>query len=67
MKVRDQAGQRPGHAGVADQLALVDHLNRLLARSLAQRGYLDVLKRRVPLYRLNDLGLEAIAVAAEEA
>ncbi len=34
--------------------------NRLLAGSLAQRGYLDVLKRRVPLYRLNDLGREAL-------
>jgi len=29
----------------------------MLVRSLAKRGYLDVLKRRVPLYRLNDLGL----------
>ena len=34
--------------------------NRLLAQALAQRGYLDVLKRRVPLYRLNDLGREAL-------
>jgi len=34
--------------------------NSLLARSLAQRGYLDVLKRRVPLYRLNDLGRAAV-------
>ncbi len=33
--------------------------NVLLARSLAKRGYLDVLKRRVPLYRLSDLGREA--------
>ena len=40
--------------------------NRLLARSLAQHGYLDVLRRRVPLYRLNDLGCEAIAEAVEE-
>ena len=40
--------------------------NSLLARSLAQRGYLDVLKRRVPLYRLCDLGREAIAAAAEK-
>ena len=39
--------------------------NRLLASSLAKRGYLDVLRRRVPLYRLNDLGREAIAEAAE--
>ncbi len=39
--------------------------NRLLARSLAQRGYLDVLRRRVPLYRLSDLGRRAIAEAAE--
>ncbi len=35
--------------------------NRLLAQALAKRGYLDVLKRRVPLYRLNDLGRAAIA------
>ncbi len=35
--------------------------NVLLARSLAKRGYLDVLKRRVPLYRLSDLGRQAIA------
>ena len=34
--------------------------NRLLAGSLAQRGYLDALKRREPLYRLNDLGREAL-------
>ncbi len=34
--------------------------NVLLARALAQRGYLDVLKRRVPLYRLNDRGREAV-------
>ena len=34
--------------------------NRLLAQALAKRGYLDVLKRRVPLYRLNDLGREAL-------
>ncbi len=39
--------------------------NRLLAQSLAKRGYLDALKRRVPLYRLSDLGREAIAEAAE--
>ena len=36
-----------------------------LVRSLAKRGYLDVLKRRVPLYRLNDLARAAIAEAAE--
>ncbi len=30
------------------------------AQALAQRGYLDVLRRRVPLYRLNDLGREAL-------
>jgi len=30
-----------------------------------QCGYLDVLKRRVPLYRLNDLGREVIAAAAD--
>ncbi len=34
--------------------------NRLLALDLAQRGYLDMLKRRVPLYRLNDRGGEAL-------
>ena len=34
--------------------------NRMLARSLAKRGYLDALKRRVPLYRLNDLGRQAL-------
>jgi hypothetical protein len=39
--------------------------NSLLAGSLAQRGYLDVLKRRVPLYRLTDLGRQAIAPAEE--
>ncbi len=33
---------------------------RLLAQALAQRGYLDVLRRRVPLYRLSDLGREAL-------
>ena len=40
--------------------------NRLLVSSLAQRGYLDVLKRRVPLYRLSDLGREQIAEAGEK-
>ena len=39
--------------------------NRLLSSSLAKRGYLDVQRRRVPLYRLSDLGPEAIAKAAE--
>ncbi len=39
--------------------------NRLLAQALATRGYLDVLKRRVPLYRLTDLGRQAIAPAEE--
>ncbi len=34
--------------------------NRLLAQALAKRGYLDVLKRRVPLYRLSDLGRQAL-------
>ena len=34
--------------------------NAMLVRSLAKRGYLDVLKRRVPLYRLNDLGRQAL-------
>ena len=32
-----------------------------LAQALAKRGYLNVLRRRVPLYRLSDLGREAIA------
>ncbi len=40
--------------------------NRMLAVALASRGYLDVLRRRVPLYRLSDLGREVIAEAAEE-
>jgi len=39
--------------------------NRMLAVALAKRGYLDVLRRRVPLYRLSNLGREAIAAAAE--
>ena len=39
--------------------------NSMLAGALAKRGYLDVLKRRVPLYRLSDLGREAIAAAEE--
>ncbi len=34
--------------------------NRLLALDLAKRGYLDMLKRRVPLYRLNDRGRAAL-------
>ena len=34
--------------------------NHLLAGSLAQRGYLDMLKRREALYRLNDLGRAAL-------
>ena len=34
--------------------------NAMLVRSMAKRGYLDVLKRRVPLFRLNDLGREAL-------
>ncbi len=34
--------------------------DRLLVLDLAKRGYLDVLKRRVPLYRLSDLGREAL-------
>ena len=34
--------------------------NCLLAHALAKRGYLDVLKRRVPLYRLSGLGREAL-------
>ena len=32
----------------------------MLVRGLAKRGYLDVLKRRVPLYRLSDLAREAL-------
>jgi len=38
---------------------ILDADNAMLVRSLAKRGYLDVLKRRVPLYRLNDLAREA--------
>ncbi len=38
--------------------------NHLLASSLAQRGYLDVLRRRVPLYRLNDLGREGLRLTS---
>ena len=34
--------------------------NRLLAGVLAKRGYLDVLKRRVTLYRINDQGRDAL-------
>ena len=34
--------------------------NAMLVWSLAKRGYFDVLKRRVPLYRLSDLGREAL-------
>ena len=34
--------------------------NSMLAGNLAKRGYLDALKRRVPLYRLNDLGRETL-------
>jgi len=34
--------------------------NRMLAHALAKRGCLDALKRRVPLYRLNDLGRETL-------
>ena len=37
----------------------------MLVRSLAKRGYLDVLKRRVPLYRLSDLGREASLLRSE--
>ncbi len=37
---------------------------RLLAGYLAHRGYLDALKRRVPLYRLTDLGRAAFAGVA---
>ncbi len=34
--------------------------NAMLVRSLAKRGYLDVLKRRVPLYRLRTLPMETL-------
>jgi len=34
--------------------------NAMLVFSLAKRGYFEVLKRRVPLYRLSDLGREAL-------
>jgi len=36
----------------------------MLVWELAKRGYLDVLKRRVPLYRLNDLGREALRLTS---
>ena len=36
--------------------------NRLLAVALAKRGYLDALKRRVPLYRLSALAREALQI-----
>ena len=32
----------------------------MLVRSLAMRGYLEVLKRRVPLFRVSDLGRGAL-------
>ena len=38
--------------------------NAMLVWSLAKRGYFDVLKRRVPLYRLSDLGREALQPTA---
>ncbi len=34
--------------------------NAMLVRSLAKRGYLDVLRRRVPLYRLRTLPMETL-------
>ena len=34
--------------------------NAMLVRSLAKRGYFDVPKRRVPLYRVSDLGRGAL-------
>jgi len=34
--------------------------NGMLVRSFAKRGYLDVLRRRVPQYRLNDLGRDGL-------
>ncbi len=50
-----------------EQIARFDHQlrpiragdNAKMVRSLAKRGYLDVL-RRVALYRLSDLGREAL-------
>ena len=41
---------------------ILDADDAMLVRSLAKRGYLDVLKRRVPLYRLSDLGREALQI-----
>jgi hypothetical protein len=34
--------------------------NSMLVRSLSKRGYHDVLKRRVPLYRLSALGRDGL-------
>jgi hypothetical protein len=34
--------------------------NTMMVRSLAKRGYLDVLKRHVPLFRLSALGREGL-------
>ncbi len=39
---------------------ILDADDALLVQSLAKRDDLDVLKRRVPLYRLSDLGREAL-------
>ena len=38
--------------------------NAMLVRSLAKRGYLDVLKRRVPLFRVSDLGREVLRLTS---
>ncbi len=43
---------------------ILDADDAMLVRELAKRGYLDVLKRRVPLYRLNDLGREALRLTS---
>ena len=34
--------------------------NAMLVKALAMRGYFEVLKRRVPLYRLSPTGHEAL-------
>ncbi len=39
---------------------ILDADDAMLVRSLAKRGYFDVLKRRVPLYRVSDLGRGAL-------
>ena len=39
--------------------------NTMMGWSLAKRGYLDVLKRRVPLYRLNALGRAGLRISPQ--